>query len=241
MSRKDEFDQKVVSFQTRFLRALRNVQPLAFLASALFVVAALSRNEFVGASDWAIASAFAFLLAFLFALSAELIPVSSMIYACWAATGFGILFILLVAYEFSKFVQLVGRLPIAIISFTGIVAIGLFLPAFLGRIRHMSGRVAGGKKSVLLTLYFLAVAGIVVTLACLVTSVIAHLLNVETLTVKAFTVLDVDVLVIMGSVSWAGIGIFISATVVLILLEKHWLSSVELRSLEERKSQKAND
>jgi len=235
MSRKRELDQKVISLQTRFLRALRNVQPLAFLASALFVVAALSRNEFVGASDWAIASAFAFLLAFLFALSAELIPVPNIIYACWTATWLGILFILLVAYEFSKFVQPVGRLPIAIISFSVILAIGFYLQAFVGRIRHMSGRVAGGKKSVLLTLYFLAVAGIVVALTGQVASVIADLFNVKALTVKAFTVLNVNVLVIMDSASWAGIGLFISATVVLILLEKHWLSSVELRSLEEQK------
>jgi len=241
MSRKRELEQKVVSFQTRFLRALRNVQPLAFLASALFVVAALSRNEFVGASDWAIASAFAFLLAFLFALSAELIPIPNIIYACWTATGLGILFILLVAYEFSKFVQPVGRLPIAIIWFSAIVPAGFYLQAFVGRIKHMSGRLAGGKKSVLLTLYFLAVAGVVVALTCQVANMIADLLDVKTLTVKAFTVLDVDVLVIMDSVSWAGFGLFTSATIVLILLEKHWLSSGELRSLEERKSQKAND
>ena len=211
MSRKDEFDQKVLSYQTRFLRALRNVQPLAFLSSALFVVAALSRNNFVGASDWAIASAFAFLLAFLVAILAELLPVPPAVYMCWIMTGVGVFFVLLVAYEFSKVVQLVGRLPIAFISLAGVLSMCSVLPALPRRMRDISGKVTGGKKHVLLGLHLLAAAGLGVLLESWVANVAAYLLNA-------------DFPATMGGLFIIGVGVFISAAMLLILLENRWLS-----------------
>lgn len=92
----------------KFLDALRDTQPLTYLASFMLLIAIFSTGEFIGARSYAIGSAFVFLIAFICSLYHKITPTPMVAISSYTATGTGIFLLILVIAEFSKTIPLAG-------------------------------------------------------------------------------------------------------------------------------------
>ena len=121
---------KVESFHPEFLEAIREVYPLAVLSSLSIAISAFSQDKFISAQGYAIAAGISFLLAFVFSLVCRLAPSIRWLrgYAIpsYVSAGFGILFLLLVAWEFAETIFVVEILFVSLIPLTSMFVIMVF-------------------------------------------------------------------------------------------------------------------
>lgn len=117
----------MLSFHPEFLEAIREVYPLAVLSSLSIAISAFSQDKFISAQGYAIGAGISFLLAFVFSLVCRLAPsikwLRSYAIPSYVSTGFGILFLLLVAWEFAGTVFEVETIFVYLIPFVSMFVI----------------------------------------------------------------------------------------------------------------------
>lgn len=103
-----DFEDRLAELHPKFLDAIRDAQPLVYLASFMLLIAIFSTGEFIGARAYAIGSAFVFLIAFICSLYHKIVPTPMVAVWSYTATGVAVFFLIFVVVEFSKAIPLAG-------------------------------------------------------------------------------------------------------------------------------------
>lgn len=104
---KDFGERLADDLHPKFLDAIKDTQPLAYLASLMLLITIFSTGEFIGARLYAIGSAVVFLSAFVISLIYKIVPFPFAAIFSFAATGTGIFLLIFVIAELIKTVPLV--------------------------------------------------------------------------------------------------------------------------------------
>jgi len=114
-------ENKIMESHKQFLEAIKDTYYLAVLSSLSLAIAAFTKDTLVGASTYAIVSASLFLCAFLCSFVVKLAPNAPYVIGSYISMVVGIIFLVLVIFEFAQVVPLVFKWIFPIFYAMGII------------------------------------------------------------------------------------------------------------------------
>lgn len=99
---------KLAKYHPKFLGAIKEAQPLAYLASFMLLISIFSTEWLIGAETYALSCSFIFLLAFLFSLAYKISNYTVMAILSYIMAGIGFLLTFVLIYKFTILVPTIG-------------------------------------------------------------------------------------------------------------------------------------
>jgi hypothetical protein len=152
--RKEEgIEDRLTKLHPKFINLIKDVQPIAFLASLCLIIATFSQSEFGNAQVYAIAAAFAFLCAFLSSILVKLMQEFAFAIMSYFFTGAGAVLLFLVTLEYAKINPVLSS--VISLSFYLVFVMALFLvPTFYYTAKLAHNRLKKAVSARLALTYF---------------------------------------------------------------------------------------
>lgn len=159
-TQEEELEDKLAKHHPKFLEAIKDTQPLAYIASFMLVIAAFSTGEFTAARSYAIAAAVVFLFSFIFSFVHKMLSFSLLAVWSYTTTIVGIVLSIFVVWEFSKTVAMVGSAISVSFSLIFIMIFGSSFYKLAMNFKHFLKEKTRSKSALLGHIFLTAESGL---------------------------------------------------------------------------------
>lgn len=150
-------EEKFVNTHAEFLKAIKEVYPLAVLGSLCIAISAFTQNNYPQAQAYAITGAALFLVAFVSSLLIKIFPFYILVVVAYSATAMAMIMLFLVVLEFSNSVAMVSRVMSIIVIVLTVIVFGSSIAKTLLKTKNRVIRLTATVSLVSLSLFIVIV------------------------------------------------------------------------------------